>query len=199
MLRNDLQRIISLFLTSRVRVKILKLFFMNPREKFHMRMISRSIDEQINAVRRELISMEKSDFLISQKDGIKKYYLINPSFPFYNEFRSMIVKSFGLGFIIFKNKRDLGNVKFAILSHTYINREDSDQSNPDMLIVGQPNLDILEKLVKEAEELEGRKVYYSVISERDLENAKKRNDTLIYSLSVLPRSMVIGTDEEFVV
>lgn len=199
MLRNDLQRITSLFFTSRVRVKIMKLFFTNPREKFHMRKIARDVNEQINAVRRELISMEKSDFLISQKDGIKKYYTLNPSFPFYNELRSILVKAFGLGQLVFLKRKELGNIKFAILSHTYLNREDSDISNPDMLVVGEPDLNELDKVVKEAEQIEGKNIYYSVISEHDLDTAKKRRDPLIYSLSVLPRAMIIGTDEEFVV
>lgn len=198
MLRNDLQRITSLFFTSRVRVKIMKLFFVNPREKFHMRKIARDVDEQINAVRRELMSMEKSDFLISQKDGIKKFYVINPSFPFYNELRAMFVKSYGLGQLLFENRKDLGEIKFAVLSHTYLNREESDISNPDMLVVGEPDMNQLEKLVKEAEGLEGRSIFYNVISEKDLDMAKKRRDALVYSLSVLPRAMVIGTDEEFV-
>ncbi len=199
MLKNDLQRITSLFLTSRVRVKIMTLFFTNPREKFHMRLIARDINEQINAVRRELISMEKADFLISHKDGIKKFYAINPGFPFYNEIRSMFVKSYGLGQMIFLTRKNLGPIKFAVLSHTYLNRESSDSNNPDLLIVGEPDMNELEKTVKQAEEFEKRNIFYTVISEKDLDMAKRRRDPLVYSLSVLPRSMVIGTDEEFVI
>ncbi len=172
---------------------------MNPRDKFHMRRIARDINEQINAVRRELMSMEKSGFLISQKDGIKKYYTVNPSFPFFNEFRSMFVKTFGLGYFLFEERKNLGNVKYAILSHTYLNRETSDQDNPDLLIVGEPDMHELEKALKKAEEAEKRSIFYMILSEKDLESAKKRNDPLVYSLRVLPRSMVIGTDEEFVV
>jgi len=199
MLKNDLQRVTSLFLTSRVRVKIMTLFYMNPREKLHMRRIAREINEQINAVRRELISMEKTEFLLSHKEGIKKYFILNPDFSLFNEFRSIFVKSFGLGFYVFASRKDLGDVKYAVLSHTYLNREDSYSSNPDMLIVGTPNLNELEKVVKQAETAEQRRLHYMVISEKDLEMMKKRRDPLIYSLSVLPRSMVIGNDEEFVI
>jgi hypothetical protein len=198
MLKNDLQRVTSLFLTSRVRVKIMTLFYMHPREKLHMRKIAREIHEQINAVRRELISMEKTEFLISHKEGIKKFYLINNDFPLFNEFRSIFVKSFGLGFYIYNNKKELGDIKYSILSHTYLNREDSDSNNPDMLIVGEPDMAQLDKIIKEAEVAEQRKLHYMVISEKELEMAKKRRDPLIYSLSVLPRSMILGSDEGFV-
>lgn len=198
MIRDDLQRISALFFTSRVRTKIMTLFFLNPRERLHMRKISRLVNEQINAVRRELMSMEKTEFLLTQKDGIKKFYMLNPDFPYYNELRSMFVKSMGLGQILYQNRKELGEIKFAVLTHTYLNREQSAQNNPDMLIIGNPDLDKLEEFVKQAELLESRQIFYAVMTEKDLDVAKRRKDTLIYSLSVLPRSVLIGTEEQFV-
>jgi hypothetical protein len=198
MLKTDLKKITSLFFTSRVRLKIMTLFYTHPQELFHMREIARTIDEQINAVRRELISMEKTEFLLSKKDGIKKYFLLNPDFPYYGEFRSIVMKSFGLGYHVFKNKKALGDVKFAILTHTYLNHEKSDETNLDMLIVGEPDMKVLEESVRDAQQLESKEIFYSVISEKELEVRKKRKDSLIYSMSVLPRAMVIGTDEAFV-
>ncbi len=52
MLKNDLKKIADLFYTSRVRLKIMSHFYANPNREFHMREISRVVDEQINAVRR---------------------------------------------------------------------------------------------------------------------------------------------------
>jgi hypothetical protein len=198
MLKNDLKKITSLFFTSRVRIKIMTLFYTHPQELFHMREIARTIDEQINAVRRELISMEKTEFLLSKKDGIKKYFLLNPDFPYHAEFRSIVMKSYSLGYQIFKNKKNLGDIKFAVLTHTYLNHEKSDEGNLDMLIVGEPDMQALEECVREAQQNESKEIFYSVITEKELEMRKKRRDALIYSMSVLPRSMVIGSNEEFV-
>lgn len=199
MIRDDLQRILSTLLTSRVRVKIINLFFMHPRDKYHMRKIARIINEQINAVRRELISLEKNEFLIANKDGVKKFFIMNPDFAYFEEFRSIFVKSNGIGKLIFENRKNLGNIRFAVLSHTYLNREVSEKSNPDMLIVGDPDFDALDRLVAQAESEEGRQIYYSVLSEKDLELAKRRRDPLIYSLSILPTAMIIGNKEDFVI
>jgi hypothetical protein len=164
-----------------------------------MRKISRLVGEQINAVRRELISLEKNDFLISHKDGVKKYYILNPDFAYFDEFRSIFIKSTGIGKILYENRKKIGNVKFAVLSHTYLNRETSEKSNPDMLIVGDPDFETLERIVTQAETEEGRQIYYSVMSERDLDLAKRRRDPLIYSLSILPTAMLIGKKEDFVI
>ncbi len=199
MVKHDLKKITSLFYTSRVRLKIMYLFFANPNELYHMRQIARLTDEQINAVRRELISMEKSEFLLSKKDGIKKYFLINPDFPFYNEFRSVVMKTGPLGQYVYKNRKSLGMVKFAILTHTYLTSEKSDANNLDMLIVGDPDLQVLEDTVKQAQMEERKEIFYTVITEKDLEMRKKRRDPLVYSLMVLPNAFLIGTHEEFVV
>jgi hypothetical protein len=199
MAKNDLKKITSLFFTSRVRLKIMKLFFTHPKNEYHMREISRLVDEQINAVRRELMSMENMEFLLTRIDGIKKFFSLNPEFPLYNELRSIIMKSNSLGFEIFKAKKDLGYVKFAVLSHTYLSSEKSDQNNIDLLIVGEPNLQVLEDCVKSAQEQELKEIFYAVITEADFDIRKKRRDPLVYSLMVLPRGMVVGRDEEFVI
>ncbi|GIW57120.1 MAG: hypothetical protein KatS3mg083_065 [Candidatus Dojkabacteria bacterium] len=198
MLKNDLQKIVLGLFTSRVRVKLISLFFTNPRDSFHMRQISRITGEQINAVRRELISLEKAGLLTSQQYGIKKFYSLNASFPLFNEIRSIFVKTYGLGYYVFLNRKELGNVIFAILTHTYLNREDSEENNPDLIIVGEVNRIVLERIIRDSEEFEKRKIHYKILSAKELEIAKKRKDLVIYSALVLPRSMIIGTDEDFV-
>lgn len=199
MVRSDLKKITDLFFTSRVRLKIMTLFFANPHKEYHMREIARLVDEQINAVRRELMSMEKTEFLISRQDGIKKYFLLNTEFPFVTEFRSIIMKSFALGYHVFKEKKNLGQIKFAVLSHTYLAGEKSDQNNLDMLVVGDADLESIDKVVKLAQEDESKEIFYTVMSEKDFDVRKRRRDPIIYSLLALPRSMIVGTDEDFVV
>ena len=199
MTKNNLQKIANSFLTSRVRVKIMELFFTNPRNEYHMREIARLIKEQINAVRRELMSMEESEFLFSRTHGIKKFFLLNPDFPFYNEFRALVRKSSYLGQEIFKNKKNLGYIKYAILSHTYLNGEKSDQYNIDLLVVGEPDVSALDQTVKKAQESESKEIFYMVLSEKELDLRKKRKDPLIYSFMVLSKGMLIGSIEDFVV
>ena len=45
--------------TSNVRVKILKRFFLHPEEQYYVRQMTRDLDEQVNAIRRELDSLKK--------------------------------------------------------------------------------------------------------------------------------------------
>lgn len=195
----DLNTICLDLFTSKVRVKLIRFFYLHPREEFHMRKINQLLNEQINAVRRELQNLENITFIISRKMGAKKLYKINTNFVLYNEFRSLILKSQGLGNVIYMRKKELGNIKFAVLTHTYLNRENSSYDNPDLIIVGEPNLDILLESIVQAEFIENKKLHYKVYTEKDFQISKKRNDIIIYSAMLLPRSMIIGIDEEFVI
>lgn len=51
---------------SRVRVEMLELFFLNPEEMYYVRQITRLINEEINAVRRELDRMLGAGLLKSE-------------------------------------------------------------------------------------------------------------------------------------
>ena len=53
---------------SKSRVKILKLFLSNPKEKFYIRQIARNLKLQLNSVRRELDNLEKFGLLTSNPD-----------------------------------------------------------------------------------------------------------------------------------
>lgn len=198
-IKNDLKQVIDFLFPSRVRVKIMSLFFRNSSQEFHMRHISRIISEQINAVRRELIIMEKIGFLTSRMDGIRKLYMVNPYFTLYSDLRSLTMKSGPLGQQLLEKSPEIGGIKFAVLSHTYISGEKSDHYNVDLVIVGSPNMDMLVRTVTDSQKEEGKEIFYIVLSEFEFENRKKRRDPLIYSLMVLPRAMLIGRDEEFVV
>ena len=50
-------------ITSRVRIKLLELYFANPTEMYHVRGVVREVKEEINAVRRELTRMESAGIL----------------------------------------------------------------------------------------------------------------------------------------
>lgn len=58
---------------SNSRVKILKLFLLNPADKFYIRQLSRDLKLQLNSVRRELENLEKFGILTSDmKNGEEK-------------------------------------------------------------------------------------------------------------------------------
>ncbi|KKQ36346.1 MAG: Transcriptional regulator, partial [Candidatus Woesebacteria bacterium GW2011_GWA1_37_7] len=63
-------------ITSKVRIRVLELFFSNSNEMYHVRGIVREIKEEINAVRRELERLEKAGILKKEPRGNRLYYIL---------------------------------------------------------------------------------------------------------------------------
>lgn len=61
---------------------------------FFIRELCRDVDEQINAVRRELMNLEALGILKSYEQNKKKYYQMNHNCPIYNELREMFLKAY---------------------------------------------------------------------------------------------------------
>ena len=103
-------------ITSKVRIKILELFFSNPKELYHVRGIVREIKEEINAVRRELTKLEADGLLRKEPRGNRVYYFLKPEHPFFGDLISIVAKTKGLGATIIENKSKIGKVSFVMFS-----------------------------------------------------------------------------------
>lgn len=183
---------------SRVRIKLLRHFLENPDTPIHLRGSVREIDEEINAVRRELIRLEEVKLIRSDRRGNRKYYLLNQDGPFIQELRGIIYKTFGLGGAIIKRQSKLGDIRFAILTGNYYTGISNMEHPVDLVLIGNPEMDELEKLIKEQEKKEAREINYTVFTPKDFDLRKRRSDSFVIELLVAPKLMLIGTISELV-
>lgn len=184
---------------SRVRVKILKLFLLNPSSIFHVRAIVRQTEEEINAVRRELAHMEKHGMVSKEPRGNRLYYAFRKDYPLYSDLLSLIAKNSGLGADILKNKNKLGKIKFAMLSGRFVRGKTIRPDEVDLLIVGEKIvLPELSQIIRIEETKRGRELNYTVMSEDELNFRKKRRDPFIVNILEGSRVMIIGDEEELV-
>ena len=187
---------IEYFFVSKVRIKLLQLFFFNINESFHVRGVVREVDEEINAVRRELLRMEKAGMLISERRGNKVLFSLKSDFLFFYEFLSIVHKEFGLGRAIIKQSRKLGNVKYAILTAAFVKNMRVPHSNVDLVVVGDVDLGLLTETVKSQQEFVGREINYTVLSEDEFLLRKRRNDSFVLSLLKGCNVVLLGNKEE---
>src|SRR3989338_8761307 len=103
-------------ITSKTRVKLLMLFLTTPTDMYHVRECVRQVKEEINAVRRELILLEKKGILNKEPRANRVYYSLSKEYPFYYDLLRIGAKSFGLGSEILDNRVKLGKIKYAMFS-----------------------------------------------------------------------------------
>ncbi len=182
---------------SEVRINILKIMLPHPERPLHVRALVRSVGTEINAVRRELKRLYDLGLLKKRQSSNRLYYTVDTTNMFYAELLSLVAKEEGLGASIIKSKKDLGDVHFAILSRRFSRNIESTVLDVDLFMVGNVNMDVLEKLVKEHETRLGREVHYSVLGSEEFMFRKRRNDQFVSKVMAQGRTMLIGDEEEF--
>ena len=84
---------LDVFITSRVRRKILVVFAKYPDFKTHARGLAKVIKEDPGNIQRELKRLEQGKFLVVSKKGNTLVYQTNKEFPLLKELQSMVIKS----------------------------------------------------------------------------------------------------------
>lgn len=185
-------------LISKVRVKILELFLSNPDQVYHVRDIVRRVEEEINAVRRELARLEKTGLLSSQWRANRRYYSAKKDHIFYFELLSIINKSVGLGGNIIKNKAKIGKVKYAMLSGSFVRGKPYTTTDVDLFVVGTIVLSELGTMVREEETRRSREINFTPMTEEEFAFRKSRRDPFVMGILSKPRVMLIGDEDEMV-
>jgi uncharacterized protein len=184
---------------SRVRVKILSLFLTHPGMIFHVRDIVRRVDEEINAVRRELAHMEDAGMVAKEQRANRLFYNFRKDYPLYFDLLELVAKTTNLGMDIIKNRQKLGRLKFAMISGRYVRGMTKKSTNDvDLLIVGSVVLPELSQMVKAEEARREREINYTVMTEEEFEFRKRRRDPFVVSILEGSRVMVVGDEEDLV-
>ncbi|MCE7936529.1 ArsR family transcriptional regulator [Candidatus Saccharibacteria bacterium CPR2] len=84
---------LDVFITSRVRRKIIVVYAKYPDFKTHVRGLAKLIREDPGNIQRELRKLEKVGFLVSERKGNTKIYYTNKHFPIFKELQSIVLKS----------------------------------------------------------------------------------------------------------
>lgn len=184
-------------IVSKVRVKMFELFFNNPEEMYYVREITRLINDEINAVRRELERLLGAGMLKSEERGNRLYYRLNDKYLFYQEFLQMIAKSTGLGKEIRKKRRKLGKLEFVMFSGKYVRNQKPGRDEIDLLVIGDVVLTELQALVKAEEKKLKRELNYAVFTKEEFDFRKARRDPFVMDILFNSRVMVIGSEVEF--
>lgn len=186
-------------ITSKVRIKILELFFSNLGEMYHVRGIVREIKEEINAVRRELERLEGAGVLKKEPRGNRIYYWIRTDYPLFGDLLSIVSKSTGLGRAIIDNKSKIGKVIYVMFSGRFVRgKPRKREEDVDILVVGDIVLPELATLIRMEESKRGKEINYTVMSKEEFEFRKKRRDPFLLGILSGSRTMIIGDEEELV-
>lgn len=188
-------QILEQLFNSKIRAKVLRLFLRNPSQSFQISQAAKKIKADYGPVRRELENLAQIKVLIirtRKKKGErpKKYFQINKNFAFYNELRSLVLKSLPTSKEqVLQKVKKLGRIKLALISGVFLSQENC---RADFLVVGE-NIsqrklkNFLDNLGAEV----GKEIDYAVMETDDFKYRREMFDKFILDLLDGPCEVLI--------
>ena len=176
---------------SKTRVKLLRLLYRKPEKVWFVRELTRALDTQINAVRREIDLLLDSGLIkeVDKKDKSdekskvkKKYYALDSSCLLYDDLRSLLMKAqvSDQDQFIQTLVQKAGKVQLFLLTGRFTG-DTSVQS--DMLLVGRNMKQrTIDKVISAYEKSIGFDIRYTVMQPEEYLDRKDMMDKFIYSL-----------------
>ncbi len=187
---------------STTRVKLLRAFYTNPERAYFVRELSRAVDTQLNAVRRELLNLvnlgmiKPVEFGESKEEEIgterSKYYKVDTEFFLFEEMTALLNKTQlaeEKNFVEMLKKR-AGKLKLLVMSGIFTG---DTESGTDILLVGDVKVVPLAKAIRDFEKFMNRPIRYTVLDEKEFSERREIGDRFLYG--VLEGKRVIALDE----
>lgn len=181
---------------SKTRLKLLRTLFRDPGKSYYVRELTRILDVQINAVRRELELLMKAGIIneVQSKDiakdkpestkagaKLRKYYQLDHESILYPELQALLVKGQLMGEQKFIEdiEKKAGDLKLFLLTGRFTG---DTRVDTDILLVGNIKERTLSKIVSKHEKDFGFEIRCTLMSTREFEDRRHVMDKFLYSL-----------------
>lgn len=181
---------------SKVRVKILRAYMSDVAPEYHVRELVRVLDEEVNAVRRELQNLEVAGVLKSRKDGNRIVFSINESCLILPELRSIIRKDNPTVKKIHKMLTKQQNLKIALLTENFFTQNYTSEKDIDMLLIGIVDVNELNKDIEMLEKELGRTIKVALFRVEEFDFRKKNREDIVYKAIRTDKILLLGSESD---
>ncbi len=179
---------------SKTRTQLLRTFLQNPEHVFFVRELTRKIDVHINAVRHELVNLERLGLVepvkvTAPKSAQKKHYRLNPSSVLYPELRALFLKSRVLvEKDLVRRLQGIGRISYFALTGRFVGRGDS---TTDLFIVGDIDRRKFAALIRQFEVTLGHEINYTIMDDAEMRYRMDVMDRFLYGVLEQPKMVFI--------
>jgi len=187
---------ISKIFKSKTRKELFRLYFTNPDQEYYLRELERILRTPVSMIRKELMRLEEDGIFLSRKKGNSIYYLLNKSYPLFDELKSIVSKTIGVQGLLKEILSRMKGIEFAFIYGSFAKHEETAKSDIDLFIVGK--LDEA-RLLREINKLEGklkREINYSIFRGYEFKQKVEEKDSFIMDLLKNPKVFLIGDQHD---
>lgn len=181
---------------SKTRARLLSLFLHNPDQSFYVRELTRKIDAQLNSVRRELQNLIELGAVLEKMAGSgkslserKKFYTINVNFLLYHDLGNLFRKiQILLKQNLVQEIQNKGGVDLMVFTGRFVGNT---KTQTDILIVGDIDQKILQKIIAEFETELGYEINYTLLNREEFAYRRQITDRFLFSILETDKVVII--------
>lgn len=177
---------------SKVRIRILEKYMLEYKPAYHVRGLVRELGEEINAVRRELLNLKTAGILKSASEGNKLVYKLDSTSPMLGELRAMFFKDSSVGQLLYSKLSTLEGIEAALVTETFLKGKYTDDTDLDILFIGDMKLRDLTTIMSSIEKEIGRDIKFAALKKDAYEFGKKKKDPILMNNLAKNNILLIG-------
>jgi DNA-binding MarR family transcriptional regulator len=186
-------------LFGQTRGRVLRLLFGHPDQSFFVRQIARETRVSVGSVQRELEALAEVGLIKRSQSGHQVYYQADRSHPVFAELHSLIAKTVGVFELLGSALAPLADrisLAFVYGSLAHGRREETAQSDVDLMVVGQVSLDEVLAQVAPLESQIGRTINPTNYSTEEFESKLKSGNHFLRSVMRKQKVILIGEEDD---
>lgn len=164
---------------SRVTVKILDYYFLNPAARHYVNELAKILHLDPKNVYRKLLELEKAGLLKSEFLGRERYFFLDRKSPLLKPYRQIFMKTNGLEKRFGSILAGFPGVKEAYIYGSFARNQMDAASDIDILAVGSHSTLELAKALNRLQGEIGREINVVNMSEREFQHKKDQSNPFI--------------------
>lgn len=181
---------------SRLRKDLFRLYFTNPDSEYYLRELERILGFSAANIRRDLVRLMANGLFNTRRQGNLLYYRLNKDHPLYEELKAIIAKTVGVESSLKDIVDSTSGIKSAVLYGSFGSETETADSDVDILIIGEPDEDVLVRKIDQLEKKIKREINYVIYSPAEYKRRARTKDSFIVNVLERPKVILKGNIDE---
>lgn len=180
--------------TSRVRARLLSLFYMHPEKAFHLKGLVRLLQENNNSLRRELTRLERLGLIYGVRREGRKEYQVNKANALYGDLRNLVLKTSGVVEVLRQALAATDLIELAVVYGSFARGSERGTSDVDLLLVGRADPVQVRGALRSAESLLNREINETLYDPEEFEQLRAEPDSFVSRILAGPTIWLVGEE-----
>ncbi len=183
--------------SSQARVAIMKLFLLNPDDRYYLRQAASLTGQPVHAVEREVAKLEAVGLLFHTLEGNRKYYQVEKGCPIFPELKSLFLKTVGLGEVLREYMEGVkGAIEVAFVYGSYAKGGETRLSDIDLFVIGTITGRELSSVLAEARSELAREINPVIMTPNEFASKVASGNHFVVSILKDSKTFLVGNAED---